>query len=64
MKQGPISGQRLLTPQQVAEWLGVSVGWVRDHATRKQPMIPVVRMGKVMRFRHEEIQEFIDKWSK
>ena len=27
--------QSLLTPSEVARWLGVSAGWVRDHATRK-----------------------------
>lgn len=60
----PVAGTRLLTPVQVAQWLGVSAAWVRDHATRKEPRIPVIKLGKVLRFRPEEVQGFIDKWSK
>ena len=44
----------LLTLHQVAELLGVSKAWVRDHATRRNPRIPVVRFGDkraVLRFR-------------
>ena len=51
--------ERLLTPGDVARWLGVSAGWVRDHATRKQPRLPVVRLGKLMRFRDEQVEAFL-----
>lgn len=54
--------QSLLTPSEVARWLGVSAGWVRDHATRKEPRIPSVRLGKLMRFRPSDIEEFIGVW--
>lgn len=50
---------RLLGPGDVARWLGVSSGWVRDHATRKQPRIPVVKVGKLLRFRAEDVERFI-----
>jgi len=56
--------RRLLTPNEVAEWLGVSAAWVRDHATRKKPKLPSVRLGKLMRFREDEVQEFINTWAK
>jgi len=52
----------LLTPGEVAQWLGVSAGWVRDHATRKEPKLPTVRLGKLMRFRAMDIEEFIRTW--
>jgi hypothetical protein len=57
----PISGSKsdLLTPVQVARRLQVSSAWVRDHATRKQPRIPVVKVGKLLRFRPEDIDRFI-----
>jgi len=48
----------LLTLDRVAELLGVSKAWVRDHATRRNPRIPVVRFGDkraVLRFRHEDV---------
>ena len=51
--------EKLLTPSEVARWLGVSAAWVRDHATRKQPKLPSVRLGKLMRFRAEEIDIFL-----
>jgi excisionase family DNA binding protein len=51
---------RLLSPGEVANWLGVSSGWVRDHATRKDPRIRVVRVGKLLRFRPEDVEAFIE----
>lgn len=54
--------EQLLSPDKVAEWLGVSAAWVRDHATRKEPKIPVVRIGKLMRFRESDVEEFLRKW--
>lgn len=54
--------EKLLTPDDVAQWLGVSVAFIRDHATRKEPRIPVVRFGKLMRFRASDVEAFIEKW--
>ena len=54
--------RRLLTPGEVAQWLGVSAGWVRDHATRKQPRLRAVKLGKLLRFRQQDIEEFIRTW--
>lgn len=51
--------QKLLTPREVASWLDVSVDWVQDHATAKEPRIPSLRMGKLLRFRREDIEAFI-----
>ena len=53
---------RLLTLEDVARRLGVSKAWVRDHATRRSPRIPVVRFGDrraVLRFRPQDIEHFI-----
>jgi len=55
-------GQRLLILGDVADLLGVSKAWVRDHATRRSPRIPVVRFGDrraVLRFRPQDIEQFI-----
>ena len=52
----------LLTIDQVAEMLQVSKAWVRDHATRREPRIPVVRLGDrraVLRFRAQDVEQFI-----
>lgn len=66
VQPAPATGQRerLLTPVEVADWLGVSPGWVRDHATRKDPRLPTVRLGKLMRFRASDVEAFINTWCK
>jgi excisionase family DNA binding protein len=53
----------LLTVDDVAAMLRVSDDWVRDHATRKQPRLPVVRVGKLLRFRPQEIERWIQEMS-
>lgn len=53
----------LLTLDEVATHLGVSKAWVRDHATRRSPRIPVVRFGDrraVLRFRPQDVERFIN----
>ena len=54
-----VQRENLLTPNDVSKWLGVSAGWVRDHATRRQPRLPSVRLGKLLRFRATEIEQFL-----
>ncbi len=52
----------LLSLDDVAALLKVSRAWVRDHATRRNPRIPVVRLGgkrALLRFRREDIEGFI-----
>jgi len=52
---------RLLTVDEVAEILHVSTAWVYDHADRKRPVIPSVRLGKAVRFRPEDVEAFIER---
>ena len=54
------AAERLLTIAEVAQWLGVSKAWVYDHVTRKRPLLPCVRFGKMTRFRRKEIEGFIE----
>ena len=54
----------MLTLEQVAETLGTAKAWVRDHATRRNPRIPFVRLGgrrALLRFRPQDVETFIDK---
>ena len=55
---------RLLTINEVSEWLGVSKAWVYDHVTRKKPLLPCVRFGEITRFRRDEIEKFIQDHAK
>lgn len=51
--------ERLLTPKEVAEILSVSTAWVLDHSTRRRPHLPSVKLGKAVRFRRTDVEEFI-----
>jgi hypothetical protein len=55
---------RLWTLDEVAEFLQMSPGWVRDHATRREPRIPSIRLGghrAVLRFRPQDVQQFVNE---
>jgi hypothetical protein len=52
----------LLSLADVARQLRVSKAWVRDHATRRSPRIPVVRLGgkrALLRFRPQDVNQFV-----
>jgi excisionase family DNA binding protein len=53
----------LLDLSEVAKWLGVSAAWVREHATRKEPRLRAVKVGKLLRFRPEDVEEFLQRWT-
>jgi excisionase family DNA binding protein len=59
METKHLPSEKLLTPREVASWLDVSVDWVQNHATTKEPRIVPVRIGKLLRFRREDVEEFI-----
>jgi predicted DNA-binding transcriptional regulator AlpA len=57
-----IEEKPLRTLDEVAQQLGVSKAWVRDHATRRNPRIPVIRLGgkrALLRFRPQDVEQFI-----
>ena len=56
--------EKLLSLDEVATTLGTSRAWVRDHATRRNPRISVVRLGgkrAILRFRPADLETFIKK---
>ena len=58
--QGP-----LLRASEVAVILNCSANWVREHANRKRkprPPLPSVKMGGLLRFRPQDIEDFIKAW--
>ena len=64
---GGLSFDPLLAPEQVARRLNVSPDWVRDHSSRKEPRLPVIRLGGgpgragLLRYRASQIEKFIDE---
>ena len=53
--------ERLLNARQVAEKLGVSERFIRDHTTRRSPRIPAVKLGKLIRYRRTDVDEFMSE---
>jgi predicted DNA-binding transcriptional regulator AlpA len=51
--------ERLLTPREVADILSVSTAWVLDHSSRRRPLLPSVKLGKAVRFRGGDVEQFI-----
>jgi predicted DNA-binding transcriptional regulator AlpA len=51
---------RLLNARQVAEKLGVSERWVRDHTSRRSPRIRAVKLGTLIRYRWADIEVFME----
>jgi excisionase family DNA binding protein len=55
-----VKPERLLTAQEVADWLGVSARWVLAHAAGlNRPTLPSVKLGKAVRFERGDVEEFI-----
>jgi len=50
---------RLMNARQVAEKLGVSERWVRDHTTRRSPRIRGLKMSSLMRYRLADVEAFL-----
>lgn len=50
---------RLMNARQVAEKLGVSERFIRDHTTRRVPRIPAVKLGKLIRYRPADVDVFM-----
>jgi excisionase family DNA binding protein len=58
-RQSSSTVERLLTVAEVANRLGMSQQWVRDHIDRRSPKIDVVRWGAAVRFRAADVDRFI-----
>lgn len=55
------SENRLLMPHELARTLGVSVGWIRNHAAPSaKNRIPVKKIGNFLRFDLEEVMTWVE----
>lgn len=55
--------EMMLTVEQVARMLQVSVDWVQAHCSRRAPRLPFVKVGKLLRFRRDDLDRFIAQQS-
>ncbi len=51
--------EKLLTPHEIAQYFDVTVPWVLDHVTRVEPIVPHIRMGKMIRFRISDVTNWL-----
>lgn len=52
--------ERLLTTEEVADYLRVPASWVRDHSNgKRQPALPSIKIGHYRRFRLDELQHWL-----
>jgi excisionase family DNA binding protein len=57
--------ERLLTVEEVAEWLKVEPSWVRAHANgNRRPLLPSIKIGRYRRFRKPDIERFLEDLSR
>jgi len=54
------SSNKLLTPQELAEWLQVPVSWVYDRTRKSGPeKLPFYKIGKYLRFAEDEVIDYL-----
>jgi len=55
-------GEKMLTAEETADRLGVSRAWVLAHANgNRRPKLPSAKLGKLVRFRPEDLEKFIEE---
>lgn len=55
----PVPDDRLLRPQEAADYLGVSLGTLYNWSSQRK--VPVVKIGSRIRFRRESLERFAAK---
>ncbi len=51
---------KLLTPQELAEWLQVPLSWVYDRTRKSGPeKLPFYKIGKYLRFAEQEVIDYL-----
>jgi excisionase family DNA binding protein len=56
-----IGDDSLLTPQDAARFLKVSVSWVYEHVRPEAPdRLPFVKLGKYLRFDARDLRAYVD----
>ena len=51
---------KLITPEELADWLKVPLSWIYDRTRRAGPeRIPVYKIGRYLRFSIPEIEDYL-----
>lgn len=54
-----MSERKLLRLEEAADRLGVTRSWLLDHTSRVEPIVPHRRLGRLIRFAPEDLEEFV-----
>ncbi len=52
---------RILTVRELARELRISPRLIYEHCHDREPRLPVIRLGRVLRFRESHVQEWMDR---
>lgn len=56
-----IDRDELMTPQEAASFLKVTVSWIYEHVrSEAEDRLPVVKLGKYLRFDRRDLNTYID----
>lgn len=56
----PVQADPLMTVEEVAKYLRMSAGWVRQHSSgERQPTLPRLKLGGAVRFRQSAVEKFL-----
>ena len=55
----PLFKSNLMTPEQVAEYLGVSIETLNVWRCTKRYNLPNVKAGRLVRYRSEDVEAFV-----
>jgi excisionase family DNA binding protein len=54
------SHMKLITPEELADWLKVPLSWIYDRTRKSGPgKLPFYRVGKYLRFSIAEIEDYL-----
>ena len=54
------SQMKLITPEELADWLKVPLSWIYDRTRRAGPeQLPVYKIGRYLRFSVPEIEDYL-----
>ena len=57
----PMLADELLTVQDAARFLNVTVSWIYEHSREDaEDRLPVLKLGKYLRFDRADLREFVD----
>lgn len=52
---------KLVGPTEAARLLGMSVAWVYAHSENREPLLPVIRLGRKLKYDPADLDRFLEE---